>query len=460
MLSDTSFRDRNFSFTGWVGLAETDITPPVGIAISNWGARQNQVATGVHKSLKIFCNVFLEEPGAEPLILISADLGWWKNMDDENFVRHAILKKLSLSEHQLMFALTHTHAGPSICTGDGSKPGGGFINDYLNTLKEKAIECIEIALKNIRTGTLDWAYGQCSLAKNRDLYLPDEKRFVVGYNKEDFADNTILVGRVTGEDGESISTIVNYACHPTTLAWQNTLISPDYVGAARGTIEVHMNSPCMFLQGASGELAPAEQYSGDTSLSDRHGRVVAHAAISVLEEMQRPGNKLYLKEIVESGAPLAVFVQKRENHSNHCTARLIRIPVQLKENDSVEEVKSKWKNENDTAERERLWRKLNIRQFLGDGGVVTIPVWIWRVGGAIFVGQPNEAYSVMQTELRKAFPGNAIVVLNVVNGHVGYLPPAALYDEDIYSVSQTPFAKGTLEIIIETVKKEIEMMIH
>ena len=24
---------------------------------------------------------------------------------------------------------------------------------------------------------------------------------------------------------------MNYACHPTTLAWQNTLISPDYVGA-------------------------------------------------------------------------------------------------------------------------------------------------------------------------------------------------------------------------------------
>ena len=34
--------------------------------------------------------------------------------------------------------------------------------------------------------------------------------------------------RVTDEAGQALATVVNYACHPTTLAWQNTLISPDF----------------------------------------------------------------------------------------------------------------------------------------------------------------------------------------------------------------------------------------
>ncbi|HTE10113.1 MAG TPA: hypothetical protein VK645_04070, partial [Chitinophagaceae bacterium] len=77
-----------------------------------------------------------------------------------------------------------------------------------------------------------------------------------------------------------------------------------------------------------------------------------------------------------------------------------------------------------------------------------IPLWIWRLGDALLIGQPNEAYSLFQTELRKAFPGNAVALMNVVNGHIGYLPPAPFYDKDMYAVWQTPFAKGSLEKLI------------
>mgnify|MGYP006172841585 CR=1 FL=1 len=38
-------------------------------------------------------------------------------------------------------------------------------------------------------------------------------------------------------DGLTLGTIVNYACHPTTLAWENRDISPDYIGAMREVID-------------------------------------------------------------------------------------------------------------------------------------------------------------------------------------------------------------------------------
>jgi hypothetical protein len=47
-------------------------------------------------------------------------------------------------------------------------------------------------------------------------------------------DDTLLVGRIVDSSGQHSATIVNYACHPTTLAVENDLISPDYLGALRG----------------------------------------------------------------------------------------------------------------------------------------------------------------------------------------------------------------------------------
>jgi hypothetical protein len=71
------------------------------------------------------------------------------------------------------------------------------------------------------------------------------------------------------------------------------------------------------------------------------------------------------------------------------------------------------------------------------------------------VGHPNEAYSLLQTELRAAFPDHAVLVMNIVNGWSGYLPPADRYDDDLYAVWQTPFARGGLETLIARCREEL-----
>ena len=62
--------------------------------------------------------------------------------------------------------------------------------------------------------------------------------------------------RVADTDGKLLATIVNYPCHPTTLAWDNTLISPDYIGALRETVEATTGSMCLFLLAPCGEIGP------------------------------------------------------------------------------------------------------------------------------------------------------------------------------------------------------------
>src|SRR5439155_5648567 len=153
-------------------------------------------------------------------------------------------------------------------------------------------------------------YGQvgCSLAAERDFF--DEGQFVCGFNPGMPADDTVLVARVTDESGQLMATVVNYACHPTTLAWDNTLISPDYVGALREVVEQATGAPCLFLQGASGDLGPREGFVGDTAVADRNGRQLGHAVLSALESLPPPGTRFVYTGPVVSGATLGTWVHE------------------------------------------------------------------------------------------------------------------------------------------------------
>jgi hypothetical protein len=92
--------------------------------------------------------------------------------------------------------------------------------------------------------------------------------------------------------------------------------------------------------------------------------------------------------------------------------------------------------------------------------VANIPLWVWQLGDAVAVAQPNEAYSYFQQELRQRYPGRAVAVLNVANGHIGYLPPRDHYSRDEYSVWQTPFAAGGLEVLTATAASTIDELLR
>src|SRR5437867_552907 len=74
---------RHSSFSGFIGVAREDITPPVGIYARNWGAAKNEIAEGIHRPLTLTCVAFASTKNRKPLVLIAADLGWWKSKEDE-----------------------------------------------------------------------------------------------------------------------------------------------------------------------------------------------------------------------------------------------------------------------------------------------------------------------------------------------------------------------------------------
>lgn len=448
------------AFAGLIGVAQEDITPPAGIYLGNWGAARHDTAAGVHRPMMLTCLAFRAAEQERPLVLIAVDLGWWKSAPDEWFVRKGILEALSLQPEQLMLCLSHTHAGPGIYRGAGDRPGGQFIAPYLELIREAAIRSVKAAMSAAAPATLTWNYGTCNLAANRDLPGKDAGRVFVGFNPGQAADNTLLVGRITDEQHHIIATIVNYACHPTTLAWDNRLISPDYVGTMRELVQLHTQAPCLFLQGASGDLAPAEQYSGNPALADKHGRQLGYAVLSAIEAMLPAGMQLYNSGIVESGAALALWERRAHTADTTITASMVEVSFPLKPMPKSAEIEKEWKACEDPVLKERLSRKLAIRKAIGDDELTKMPLWVWQLGDSFLVGQPNEAYSELQLQLRRQWPSRAVAVMNIVNGYAGYLPPKELYDKDMYPVGQTPFAEGSLELLIKAAIRATTDMIR
>ncbi|WP_166821266.1 alkaline ceramidase [Thalassoroseus pseudoceratinae] len=446
------------SFHGHLGIARADITPPVGIYSRNWGAAEHDTASTIHRPLTLTALTLAATANGEPLVLLDADLGWWKTPHTFQQFFTRLLDALELKPHQLLFALSHTHAGPPLMEPDETLPGSELLKTWMEQLFEASVHVVREALRTAFPGTLDWQTGRCGLATMRDFPEPntDSDRMVCGFNPDAKADDTLHVGRITDTDANLRATLVNYACHPTTLAWDNTAISPDYIGAMRDTMQQTTHVPALFLLGACGDLAPRYQYVGDTEVADRHGRQLAFAALATLEDMEPPGTELTYTGTVESGAPLAVWQHTKRVGSDALKAVTHEVSVPIKNWPTADELERERLACTDRALEERLRRKRDIRQGIGDGSTFALPIYAWRVGDAVIVGCCGEAYSYLQQELRTRFPQHTVICMNLLNGSIGYLPPADLYDVDVYPVWQTPFDRGSLELTLETMTQAIQ----
>jgi hypothetical protein len=447
----TTWTPRESALTA--GVARTDITPPPGIRAHNWGAARTELATGVHRPLTATALAF-HDPGADRWrYLLTLDLGWWRDTTSFHRLRDPILTALDAAPDDLLLHLVHTHAGPSISDLGLDLPGAELLPAYQEQLTAAAITACRTARESAAATVLTWAQGRCDLAVTRNLPCGD--RDVVAFDPGTPADDTLLVGRIT-VDGATIATLVNYACHPTTLAHHNSLLSPDLVGATREVVESVTAAPCLFLQGASGELSPREQYVPGTEQTDRNGRVLGHATLAVLERMGAPGTRLRFDGVVESGAPLGLWQREPASVPDTVDCLSTVVPLPARPAATAEQITAQWSDIDPVAAAERLRRATRLADGYLDGDTAQHPLWVWRLGDAVIVAHPGEAFSALQTELRRRHPDRAVLVLNLTNGPgFVYLPDAASYRRDRYQVWQTLLAPGGLEALIDTADRLI-----
>ena len=438
-------------FAGSIGVARRVITPPLAVPVRSWGPATDDFATGIHRPMTLTAISFVED-GEQPLVLVAADLGWFKSPEDEANVRAGVLDAAGGDATRVLVNLSHTHAGPSGSLTDGDEA----TRRYLHAVRAAAGEAAREAIASAGPATLSCTVGRCDLAANRDL--DDDGRYVVGFNPGATADDTVVVGRIVRTDGTLLAVLVNYACHPTTLAWQNRLVSPDFVGAAREVVERALpGTLCAFLQGACRRARPP------SPVRRRHRR-------------RRPARPLpRLRRHV--GPRTDGARRARHSPTRASSSRVLRSACGSRCRTS-RRVGSR-RSPSRSSSRSGGWQRSRSSSRSGRGSTPSASrsACAARAASATTTtaatptrsrsgsgGSANASWSASRgsrtrcsrPSCARAIQDRAVFVLGVTNAEMSaYLPVEGAYGHDVYQAWQTPYERGCLERVLEAVDEAV-----
>jgi hypothetical protein len=240
------------------GAARGDITPPTGYAMWGYAARKDQPSLGVRDPLR--ARALVLAAGEKRLALVSLDLGRAPARDSTAAIRRRV--KAAGIEHVFLVA-SHTHHGPVLEMDDW--PTGK--NSYVRQLEQKIGDVILDAAKNLKPARLGVASKQVTLNRNRHSKRADKP-----------VDRELLVLRVEDEKGKAIAQAVNFAAHATMRDVKERKFSADYPGVLADFIETETAAPCLFLQGAAGDLSANPSGEGG---ADNFGRELGREVLAL-----------------------------------------------------------------------------------------------------------------------------------------------------------------------------------
>ncbi|MFM7128817.1 MAG: hypothetical protein ACKO0V_05615 [bacterium] len=463
------------------GVSRCDITPPVGIYHRMWGAALHDQATGVHRPLEatlLWVNgIHAGEKDAQIIIsldhciLDAAEIG---------AIRREICSATGVAFENILVSLSHTHGSGWMSRSRSHLPGGELIGPYLDRLIIQLKEIAVDARNKVVPATIVYGEGKCQLAAHRDFFDSERGRFVCGFNPGGQADDTILVASIVADSGARVATIVNYACHPTTLAWDNTLISPDWVGAMREEIERNDGGLCLFLQGASGDLGPRDGFVGDAKVADQNGRQVGFAALSAIATLPPPGTSKHYSGPVVSGTLIGTWQHQTKTVAEAEKSAIwqwedlvVELPYRhdLPSLETTRAEREQWQAEEAKAraagdesrlrdcraEVEQRTRQITRLEALVLGRVYPLRLRIGVAGDAVWIFTPGELYQLFQTTIRHRFADRPILITTLTNDwQPGYIPAASAFGYGIYQDVIAATGPGCLETLIESVCRRLK----
>jgi hypothetical protein len=259
------------------GAARTDITPPVGFPLWGYAARRDLPSEGILDPLRARALVLATD--TERIALVSLDLGRPPTRQSAEAIRRRVR---AAGIEYLFLVASHTHHGPvvELDTWPTAK------EPYVRRLEEKIGDVILEAAHNLRPARLGVASRECTLNHNRHSKQAEKP-----------VDREVLVLRVEDRDGRPIAHAVNFAAHPVLRPMMLRKISADYPGPLADLVEKETGAPCLFLQGAAGDLSPS--FAGDDRSPERFADLLGREVLALVKEVRCPdgsGAKLQVRE--------------------------------------------------------------------------------------------------------------------------------------------------------------------
>ncbi len=257
------------------GAARTDITPPTGHPMWGYAARKDAPCVGVLAPLQ--ARALVLAAGKERVALVSLDLGRAPPRASTAAIRARVQQAAGIE--YLFLVASHTHHGPVLELDKWPTEK----TSYVRQLERKLTDLILEANKALRPARLGVASKEVVLNRNRHSKRPNAP-----------VDRELLVLRVEDGDGRPIAHAINFAAHPTMLPSATLKFSPDYPGPLCALVEKETGAPCLFLQGAAGDLStkPPPGEGGP----EKYGQALGREALALARTIRcESGEKTELK---------------------------------------------------------------------------------------------------------------------------------------------------------------------
>ncbi|MBI2875465.1 MAG: neutral/alkaline non-lysosomal ceramidase N-terminal domain-containing protein [Candidatus Tectomicrobia bacterium] len=357
----------------WAGAAKEEITPTERVYLAGFGP--NRASRGVHDPLH--ARALVLKQGEVTIGLVVLDLlGLWG--DDVRRIKRGAKEILG---DRLIVASTHDHSAPDLIGAWGPSLLGlgllpyrsGVDRDYLRLLRRKVVSSLRAAHRNLREARLKFASTQVD---GVSVNIRDRSRL----------DKELVALRVeAAPGGETIATLINFACHAEVLWSNNRLVTADFPGYLCRKVEEELGGTALFFNAALGGMVTANvaRDSRGKELhtfaeAERIGHTLARAAVEAL----RSGQPAVDPELSWKSAELAIPFEN-------------------------------W--------RYRWARRFGILKRKLDDGRLRTEVAVVGIGPGQMVTVPGEPLPNLGWELKKMMGGPYKFVLGLAGDELGYI---------------------------------------
>lgn len=406
------------------GFASVDITPQNSVPMWGYGKehRPDNNSTGVLDLLYAKALVF--EAGNTRAALVGLDLG--RAPFEPMVQRIEAAVRIQAGVQHVFLVGSHTHHGPALelVPVEGlTDPALENAFAYYAELEQKLIGVIAEAAGKLVPAEIGWASAESNVNRNRHTQEAPIPR-----------DPELFTLRADNLEGKPIAILVNFAAHPTNHPHADNKFSADYPGVMMAAVQAATGTPCMFLQGAAGDM----QCDVDDS------------QWGLVEQMIEPGQKL-AAEVLALNSGLSTSVPAHPDLRGEHASFSFTLRLDLNDPATTEGMRAEY--------GESLYRSA-----LGKypDGLMHPKLATLLINGEVAIaGASGEFFSDHSVQLKKRIEGVKTIFVGYCNGHDMYFPTLRAIEQGGYGADPASawVAPGGPEKMIDRAVHDIKGLI-
>lgn len=353
------------------GTASATVNPPGGAFLGGYG--YDRRSTGIHDNLYAKAVVFYDGHTAVALLVIDSLSLQYNTVQAIRAAASRSVSSIPLPPDHVIVQSTHTHCAPDtigIYGPDPTHPGRD--PEYMAGLIKTGARVIAAAAERLEPARLVYAATEC-------------RGWAVNDAEPEILDNSVAILACLDYEDRPIATLTHFACHPTVLDGDTTLVSADWVGAFYKTMAERLDGAHLFLQGAVGCWIQPVTPERTFALAEKYGRDLAEKTLDALEH-PRPirGSRI------------------------RCAAKRLSIPI---ENEGF-----------------RMMSELGLVEREMAESVASEVAW-FALGPAQFATHPGETAPEYAEKTKALMDSGPKFILGLALDHLGYICPPRYFTQ-------------------------------